>query len=115
MHRPAPAPQGPIACTLHANDMAGRLEEFRHVVFQHLRELRRPEPARLRLVLDGGADPGAVADLLTREQACCAFLAFGLTPAGGRLLADLQVPAEAAPVLDGIAALAGPPTPELAR
>jgi hypothetical protein len=47
-----------------------------------------------------------VRELLVREQQCCAFLAFTITPTGGRLVADLRVPAEAAPTLDGMAALA---------
>jgi hypothetical protein len=106
VHRPAPAPEGPIACTLSPNDYAGRLEEFRQGVFAHLVGTQRPRPDRLRLLLAGDADPEAVAELLAREQQCCAFLAFTLSATGGRLVADLEVPAEAAPTLDGLAALA---------
>jgi hypothetical protein len=36
IHRQAPAPDGPIACTLSPNDYAGRLDDFRHGVFTHL-------------------------------------------------------------------------------
>jgi hypothetical protein len=111
VHSPAPAPDGPIACTLHPNEFAGRWDDFDRAVFSHLARMERPEPARLRLVLTGDADPGAVRELLVREQACCAFLSFTLTPGDGRLLADLQVPAEAAPVLDGLARLAGRSAP----
>jgi hypothetical protein len=111
VHSPAPAPDGPIACTLHPNQFASRWDDFDRVVFAHLARLERPEPARLRLVLTGDADPAAVRELLVREQACCAFLGFTLTPSGGRLLADLEVPAEAAPVLDGLARLAARPAP----
>jgi hypothetical protein len=107
VHSPAPAPEGPIACTLHPNEFAGRWDDFDRAVFAHLARMERPEPARLRLILSGDADPGAVRELLVREQACCAFLSFTLTPGDGQLLADLQVPAEAAPVLDGLAHLAG--------
>jgi hypothetical protein len=107
IHSPAPAPQGPIVCTLHLNEVAGRLEDFRQGVFTHLRGLERPEPTRLRLLLAGDADPEALRVLLTREQECCAFLAFTIIPGDGQqLVADLQVPAEAASALDGIATLA---------
>jgi hypothetical protein len=106
IHSPAPAPQGPIACTLHPNAFAGRLEDFRLGVFSHLQGMERPEPTRLRLLLAADADPEVVRELLTREQECCAFLAFTITPRDGKLLADLQVPAEAAAALDGIASLA---------
>jgi hypothetical protein len=115
IHRPAPVPDGPIACTLHPNDYAGRLADFRLGVFAHLTGMERPEPSRLRLLLDGSADPGAVRELLVREQGCCAFLGFTLTAGDGRLVADLEVPAEAAPALDGMAKLAELASPGTAR
>jgi hypothetical protein len=115
IHVAAPAPHGPIACTLHLDDVAGRLEDFRRGVFAHLRGMQRPEPTRLRLILAGGADVEAVRALLVREQECCAFLAFTIAPRDGQLLVDLQVPAEAAPALDGMAGLAELAVPEVAR
>jgi hypothetical protein len=65
------------------------------------------EPARLRLVLAGAAGVDDVRELLVREQACCAFLAFTITPAPGRLLVDLEVREEASATLDALAGLAG--------
>ena len=115
VHSPAPAPDGPIACTLHPNDYAGRLEEFRREVFARLIGMERPEPTRLRLLLAADADPEAVRALLVREQGCCAFLGFTLTPGQGRLVADLEVPAEASPALDGMVGLAGLAAPGVAR
>jgi hypothetical protein len=106
IHSPAPAPEGPIACTLHPNDFAGRLRDFSRGVFTHLRGIERPEPTRLRLVLDAAVDPGTVRDLLVREQQCCAFMTFTIAPGRGTLLADLEVPARAASALDGIVTLA---------
>ena len=41
-----------------------------------------------------------------REQGCCAFMSFTLTPSDGQLVADLQVPTGAAPTLDALAMLA---------
>jgi hypothetical protein len=111
IHQPAPAPDGPIACTLSPNDYAGRLADFRRSVFTHLVGLERPEPTRLRLLLATGADPDAVRKLLVREQGCCAFLGFSLTAGKEGLVADLRVPAGAAPVLDALAGLAEPATP----
>jgi hypothetical protein len=111
IHSPAPAPGGPIACTLSPNDYAGRLESFRQVVFSHLVAIERTGPTRLRLLLAGHADPEAVRELLVREQGCCAFMSFTITPADGRLTADLEVPAEAAPTLDAMVMLAELTTP----
>ena len=115
IHSPAPAPEGPIACTLHPNEYAGRLEDFRQGVFAHLVGMERPEPTRLRLLLAGDADPEAVRELLVREQGCCAFMSFTITASGGQLAADLQVPAEAAPALDGMVGLAELATSGVAR
>ena len=103
---PAPAPEGPIVCALQPNDYAGRLADFRRTVFSRLSGMERPEPTRLRLLLAAGTDPGTVRELLVREQACCAFLGFTITGDDDRLVADLQVPTEAAPVLDAVAGLA---------
>jgi hypothetical protein len=114
-HSPAPAPDGPIACTLHPNEYAGRLEDFRREVFARLTGMERPDPTRLRLLLAADADPEAVRALLVGEQGCCAFLGFTLTPGQGRLVADLEVPAEAAPALDGIVGLAELAAPGVAR
>jgi len=105
---PAPAPDGPIACTLHPGELGGRLDDFTRRVFAHLRRMERPEPTRLRLVLGGDADPEAVRELLVREQECCAFLGFTLTAGAEGLVADLRVPAGAGPVLDALAGLAEP-------
>ena len=112
---PAPAPDGPIACTLHPNEDAGRLTDFRQGVFAHLVGMERPGPTRLRLILAGDADPEAVRELLVREQGCCAFMSFTITPRQGRLVAALEVPAEAGPALDGLVALAELAVPQLAR
>jgi len=115
IHSPAPAPEGPIACTLHPNEYAGRLEDFRQGVFAHLVGMERPEPTRLRLLLTGDADPEAVRELLVREQGCCAFMSFTITASGGQLAADLEVPADAAPALDGMVSLAELATSGVAR
>jgi hypothetical protein len=115
IHSPAPAPDGPVACTLSPNEYAGRLDDFRHGVFAHLVQMERPEPTRLRLILAEDVDPEAVRELLVREQGCCAFLSLTITPGDGRrLVADLAVPAEAAPTLDAMAMLAELAAPRVA-
>jgi hypothetical protein len=105
---PAPDPDGPVVCTLPVDQFAGRLDAFGREVSGHLRAVERPSPARLRLVLAAAADPERVRALLVREQACCGFLAFTITPAGDGLAVDLEVREEAAGALDGFAWLAGP-------
>ena len=113
VHSPAPAPDGPIACTLHPNEYAGRLEDFRQGVFSHLVGMERPEPTRLRLILAGDTDPEAVRELLVREQGCCAFMSFTITASDKQLVADVEVPGEAGPALDGLVALAELAAPQV--
>jgi hypothetical protein len=103
---PAPAFDGPLLCTLPVDQFGGRLDAFRREVFGHLQAIERPTPARLRLVLAAGADPERVRALLVREQACCGFVAFTVTPADDGLLVDLEVREDAAAALDGFAWLA---------
>jgi hypothetical protein len=99
-------PGVPIACTLHPNEMGGRLEEWHRLFAVHLGGIERPAPTRLRLILAAGAGVDRVRDLAAREMACCAFMTLTVTPGDGRLLVDAEVPAEAAPTLDGLAGLA---------
>jgi hypothetical protein len=115
LHHPAPAPEGPIVCTLSPDDHAGRLADFRRSLFSRLVGMERPEPTRLRLLLAADADPATVRELLVREQGCCAFLGFTITGGDDRLVADLEVPDGAAPALDAIAGLAELAAPWVAR
>lgn len=96
----------PIACTLHPNEMGGRLEEWHRLFAAHLGGIERPAPTRLRLILAAGAGLERTRDLAAREMECCAFMTFTVTPGDGRLLVDVEVPAEAAPTLDGLAGIA---------
>jgi hypothetical protein len=96
----------PIACTLHPNEMGGRLEEWHRLFAAHLGGIERPAPTRLRLILAADAGLERMRDLAAREMECCAFMTFTVTPSEGRLLVDAAVPAEAAPTLDGLAGIA---------
>jgi hypothetical protein len=96
----------PIACTLHPNEMGGRLEEWHRLFAAHLGGIERPAPTRLRLLLAAGAGLARTRDLAAREMECCAFMTFTVTPSDGRLLVDVEVPEEAAPTLDGLAGIA---------
>jgi hypothetical protein len=99
-------PGVPIVCTLHPNQMGGRLEEWHRLFADHLGGIERPAPTRLRLILAADAGLQRTRDLAAREMECCAFMTFTVTPTDGRLLVDAEVPAEAAPTLDGLAGLA---------
>ena len=105
----------PIVCALSPNEFAGRLEGFRQLFAAHLGGIERPTPTRLRLVLSAAAGLDRVRDLMAREQQCCAFLTFTVTPTDGQLVVDADVPAEAAPTLDGMASVARLSAPGVGR
>jgi hypothetical protein len=96
----------PIVCTLHPNEMGGRLEEWHRLFADHLAGIERPAPTRLRLLLAADAGLERTRELAAREMGCCAFMTFTVTPADGRLLVEVEVPAAAAPTLDGLAGIA---------
>ena len=115
IYGPAPAFEGPVACTLPLGEVGGRLRDFRDGVFRQLRAMERPGPTRLRLVLAEAAGVEEVRELLVREQRCCGFLAFTIRCREGRVLVDLEVREAAAGALDGLAQLAALAAPEAAR
>jgi hypothetical protein len=45
----------PILCTLHPNELGGRLEEWHRLFAGHLAGIQRPAPTRLRLLLAADA------------------------------------------------------------
>jgi hypothetical protein len=96
----------PIVCTLHPNERVGRLEEWDRLFVAHLGGIERLATTRLRLILAADAGLERTRELAAREMECCAFMTFTVTPGGGRLLVDVEVPAEAAPTLDGLAGIA---------
>jgi hypothetical protein len=96
----------PIVCTLHPDQLGGRLQEWHRLFAGHLAGIQRPAPTRLRLTLAADAGLGRTRELAAREMACCAFMTFTVTPADGRLLVEIEVAAAAAPTLDGLAGIA---------
>jgi hypothetical protein len=86
--------------------MGAQLEEWHRLFAAHLAGIERPAPTRLRLALATGAGLARTRDLAAREMECCAFMTFTVTPDDRRLLVDVEVPAEAAPTLDGLAGIA---------
>src|SRR5262245_12825833 len=88
----------PIACTLTAEDLRERLAGIAALARDALRDYQRDD-----LVLDVQYAPEAAArlrEMVRKEQACCAFLAFDLReePQGVRL--RIRAPEEAREVAD---------------
>ncbi len=96
----------PIACTLSADAVEGRIDEWRRFLARSVQSFERPTPLLLRVELD--ASPGVVeaaADLARREKACCAFFAFSIDVEAEAPWLSVRVPPEARGTLDDFAAL----------
>lgn len=101
---PDPAWVPAEACLLPTEDRPFRLAEFEDLFATAVSEIDRPEPTRLRLVLDPEPAVAArVAGLAAREADCCRFFTFTLTAAGDELTLEVSVPEERTGVLDGLA------------
>ena len=98
----------PIACTLGAEDAAGRVEEWRVALSGAVTAVSRPDPGRAELRLI--SEPGAIAtliDLARREKACCPFFGFAFEVEDDGLTFAVSVPDDATGVLDEFSGLVG--------
>ena len=94
--------EAPVACSLDGPGMADRLAEFRELFADALvgRD-RTTEGIRFRFRASEAIE-SRVRDLARRENECCPFFTFTITVAGGEVLWDASVPADARPVLDDL-------------
>jgi DNA-binding transcriptional MerR regulator len=97
--KPAAAP--PIACTLSAAEMPGRMADWEAVLAR----------AVGREAFDGGlrirfpAEPELAAELAglaAAEQGCCSFYEFAIVIAPGATVLDVRAPADAAALVDAL-------------
>jgi hypothetical protein len=94
------------ACTLPTAERPLRLAEFEDLLAGHLTDMSRAGD-RLRLSLSGDAGlRERVADLASRETACCSFFDFALSGTADAVVLEVGVPAERREILDALAALA---------
>jgi MerR family copper efflux transcriptional regulator len=83
----------PVACTLDAGDLPGRLQEWQDIS-AHV-TARTPLDGGVRLQLDAGTPLGDLAALMAAEQSCCSFFAFALTVDSRGPALEVRGPAEA--------------------
>ncbi len=107
----ATAADPPIACTLGAGEMAGRVEAWEALLTEK-RDLLQGVTVRLpledgvRLEFGPNTDVTEIARLAAAEQDCCRFFGFALVIDGRGLALEVHAPAEAA---DVVTALFGAP------
>jgi len=90
----------PIACTLGAGDMAGRLDDWRAA----LRDVvaRSPLPDGVRLELGPTADVTELARLAAAEQDCCRFFGFAVVIDGRGTALEVHAPPDGQDVLTAV-------------
>ena len=86
-------PKAPIACTLGSGDFKARVAWIAELARESLREVRRA-PLTLHLIYAPEASEKA-RQMVQREQACCAFLAFEVTQDFKGIHVRITAPSEA--------------------
>jgi MerR family transcriptional regulator, copper efflux regulator len=87
-----PAAPEPVACTLDAAEMPGRLQEWRELVTHVVG--RAAIDGGTRLQLDSDTPLDQLVDLVAAEQACCSFFAFAITVDSRGVALEVRAPAE---------------------
>ncbi|MDQ6748496.1 MAG: hypothetical protein M3010_10390 [Candidatus Dormibacteraeota bacterium] len=100
-----PASAVPVACTLDAAEMPGRLQEWRDLV-SHVVD-RTAIPGGTRLQLDATTPLDQLALLVRAEQGCCSFFAFAITVDSSGVSLEVRGPPEAQAMVDSLLAEAG--------
>jgi hypothetical protein len=88
----------PIACSLAAEAMPGRLEEWQATLDQALERRTTTTGVVMRFPRDVDTVT-ALASLSAREVDCCAFFTFALTIADDGAHLAIDAPAEAVPLV----------------
>ena len=97
-------PEPPIACTLRADEMPRRLEEWQAALV-HVTESSDGDRG-LRLTFDRGVDIGELARLVASEQDCCRFLRFTITLDERGTGLEIDAPSDARSLVHAIAVAA---------
>ncbi|MGW5312878.1 hypothetical protein ACWEVD_01385 [Nocardia thailandica] len=95
----------PSACTLPTVEQPIRVTEFDQFFATCARTTRRPDPARLEIVVDPAAETRA-RELAGRESSCCSFFAFDFTTGAEGVVMGVGVPPAYIEVLDAFVARA---------
>lgn len=87
----------PIACTLDAGSLEGRVGEWRALLAHAVR--RDAVDAGLRITLDASTPLEELVRLVAAEQTCCRFFAFAITFDERGVALEVRAPEDALPVV----------------
>ena len=102
-------PDPPVACTLEAAEVPGRVEDW-NAVLAHVTG-REAVDGGVRLRLGATAPIERLVSLCQAEQACCRFFAFALTFDSRGAALEVRAPADAQHVVASLFGAAPPPEP----
>lgn len=88
----------PIACTLDAGALPGRLADWRRLL-DVARSRTQVGPAVIRVDFEPDVDLAEVTRLVAAEQACCAFFSFTVTIDTAGVSVEVSAPDEAAEIV----------------
>jgi len=95
----------PVACTLDAGEMPGRVQAWRDLGVHVLD--RTVVDGATRLELDASTPLDEVVRLVAAEQRCCSLFAFALTVDDRGPAIEVRAPPEAQSMVDALFAEAG--------
>jgi len=90
----------PIACTLDAASLKGRVEEWA-ALLEHVSR-REPVDDGLRLTFAPGAPAGELIRLVAAEQGCCQFFRFAITVDGRGIALEARAPTDAQEIVHSL-------------
>jgi DNA-binding transcriptional MerR regulator len=100
----APLASTPIACTLNADEIGPRLDEWR-TLLAHTRDVRMLDDGA-RVLFENTIDAAQVAALVQSEQTCCSFLWFGVVVDRDGVALEIHGPPDARAVIEALTGLA---------
>ncbi|MEP7111844.1 MAG: MerR family transcriptional regulator [Ilumatobacteraceae bacterium] len=96
-NKPAKAGESPIACTLAAGSMKGRIADWQDLL-SHV-ERREHVDGGIRCVFAASVPMPQLISLVAAEQDCCQFFGFAITVDTRGVALEVRAPAEALPIV----------------
>jgi MerR family copper efflux transcriptional regulator len=91
----------PVACTLEADEIPDRLDQWR-AVLDRARSISTTSDGATRVEFPDSTDLDELARLVAAEQRCCAFFAFTITLDAGGIALEVRTPDGAIDIADSL-------------
>ena len=92
--------EAPIACTLGAESLRGRLGDWQSLL-THAVE-RREIDSGVRVEFEAGVPTDELMRLVAAEQDCCQFFRFAITVDTRGIALEITAPADARPIMESL-------------